>query len=340
MLESMAAHVLFADMERADVAADDNLETEEEVEQLSPEAALKRLLEPVAANDTWMVHLDLQHYDMDEDDLLSSVEPTLRRKFVRLSGFGCVDLSADTAKNMVLVAEALRGNTHVRTLDLSWNELESAGVSLLLPALRESAVELVDFCGCEKISDDMKSQVISVCLPKTCRRLAADDPELTAVKLQQSKMGPFTVEHITDVIDALLGNSHLLSLHITSNCLTYGHLQQLAQVLGESPASSIRRIILKGRQISNTGSWGSLLPMLAALHVPEIESLEGPVKSADALYWQLERLRANEPLYTPQDQWQTVSVGDDDIEQLAAALKCNTQIKGIDLDERPDLTEV
>ena len=297
----------------------------------------ERLLAPVAADAKWLIHLDLKRRDEDEDELLNALEPeTLRRDVTQHLGFGLLDMS-DTA-SMTQLVDALRGNTHVRTVSLANHKnLGDAGVQALLPALADCAVERVDFDECGKISRHMKAAVVSACLPNTLQRLAEDDPTLVALSISREQV--LTANQITELIDALRNNSHLRSFKIRNEQLNDGHLEQLARVWKTWRCGSLQRVLLKGYGNLTDAGWAKLLPTLAALQVPNIHADEGVPGSQETLHAKLQFLRTNATIIDVQDYWQEVSVGDNDIRALAAALRANTQIRGIDL-EGPNLTQV
>ena len=88
-------------------------ETQANAPQIRASFVQERLLAPAAADAEWLVHLDLQSRSDEEDYLLNALQPeSLRRDIARQLGFGVMDMS-DTA-SMALLADALRGNTHVR----------------------------------------------------------------------------------------------------------------------------------------------------------------------------------------------------------------------------------
>jgi hypothetical protein len=104
-------------------------------------------------------------------------------------------------EHAALVADALRGNTHVTEVDMGFNDaLTDAGAQAVLAVLPECAVRKVELKYAKGVSDEVKRAVARACVELVLAPVRANDAGVTELDL--SMMG-LQDEHAALVADAL-----------------------------------------------------------------------------------------------------------------------------------------
>lgn len=135
-----------------------------------------------------------------------------------------------------LLAEALRGNRHVRTLDLNYNSFTDRGIVALVGALQSCVLAKVAADGNPCVTQGTRDQLNSMLLANALAPVHANDPAATVIDLSEMALKD---THVPLLADALRGNHHVHFLGLWNNLITGAGLRQLLPALRSSSVSTV-----------------------------------------------------------------------------------------------------
>jgi Ran GTPase-activating protein (RanGAP) involved in mRNA processing and transport len=199
----------------------------------------------------------------------------LRRDEARLLGMSLHVICSEQLQqrlDLAMLGMAFLHNPILQRLDLARNNVQSAGLVQLAPALyRNTCIKVL--CVSENELTDMASAEV-------LRDILQSNKTMTTLNLSGNLFG-LTNGTVECIADGLGLNSTLLKLDLTRCVLGDGGVSILAQTLGSRNAT-LQKLTLEGNCITSTGVGALLEAMEHSSHIRELDLQNNPILNEGA----------------------------------------------------------
>ncbi|XP_039506918.1 NACHT, LRR and PYD domains-containing protein 12-like isoform X4 [Pimephales promelas] len=202
-----------------------------------------------------------------------------------------------TDEGCAALASALRSNSHLRELDLSWNKIENGGLTLLSVGLKDPLCKLEKLTlinceikaeGCAALTSALRSnsylrelELSENIIGDKGLKLLSDglkDPHCKLEKLML-RCCEITAEGCAALTSALRSNSHLRELDLTGNKLQDSGVYLLSSGL-KDPHCSLEKLMLSDCNLTREGCAALASALRSDSHLRELDLTENRLRHA------------------------------------------------------------